>query len=102
LLVASGAQRLLDERISGPEPLYRAVDELARGVVALADYPESTDARRRTRDLAHEAERTAAPGTGHHPHVVVIADQVKLAAADVLRVAAPDEPKSESAESPGK
>lgn len=81
---------------------HRAVDELARGVEALADDPESTDARQRTRDLALEAERTAAPGTDHHPSVVVIADQVKLAAADVLRVATPDGPESKSAERPVK
>jgi len=102
LLVASGTHQLLDERISGPESLHRAVDELAHGVEALADDPESPDARQRTRDLALEAERTAAPGTDYHPRVGVIADQVKLAAADVLRVAAPDGPESESAESPGK
>jgi uncharacterized membrane protein YgaE (UPF0421/DUF939 family) len=101
LLLARAAHRLLDEGITAPEWLHRAVDELARGVEALAEDPGSQDARRRARDLALEATRAVTSGaSGADLRIVLVADQVRLAAADLARVAAPGEPKPEPAGEP--
>lgn len=88
LLLARATHRLLEERVSTPEWLPRAVEELARAVEALADDPESLDGRRRASEMALEAARTVAP-EAEDRRVAFAADQVRLVAADVSRMAAP-------------
>lgn len=92
LLLARAAHRLPDE--GAPAWLVPAIRDLENAVRALAEDPESPDARRRAGDSALEAARRASPeeyAGEADPRFVLVAEGVRQASSDVLRVAAPEE-----------
>lgn len=94
LLLARATHRLLDEHVPVPEWLSRAAGELANGVEALAEDPES--ARSQAYGSALEAQRTVSSALDPRaasPSVVLVAESVRSTACDVLRMAALEEPE---------
>ncbi len=79
----------MDERIGSAGWVVPAIRELAHAVDALAEDPESPDARRRARDSAREAARLVATGEAD-PRVALVVEGIRLAASDVERIAAPE------------
>ena len=93
LLRSRAALRLLlEERDATPGWLAPAMDELARGLEAVAEGPESPDARRRASGRAAGAAREAASAAGAgvpNPRVALAAEGVRLTASDVSKLTAP-------------
>ena len=84
---------LLEEREATPGWLAPATTELARALDALAEDPESAEARHLARNRAARAAREAvrAEEAGvPNPRVALAAEGIRLAASDVERLAAPE------------
>jgi uncharacterized membrane protein YgaE (UPF0421/DUF939 family) len=92
LFLARAVHQLLDERGAAPEWLCRAAENLASGGETLAEDPEGSSARSHAQTSALEAERTLTADA--NPHVTLVAEGVRLAASDLLRMASLEEPES--------
>jgi hypothetical protein len=93
LLLSRASCRLLNERVDVPEQLVPAIGELAWAIEALAEDPESPDARRRASGAAREAAREAVHGEdlgAPDPHTTLAVEEIRLAASDVMRLIAPE------------
>jgi uncharacterized membrane protein YgaE (UPF0421/DUF939 family) len=98
LLLSRASCRLLNERVGVPKQLVPAIGELARAIEALAEDPESPDARRRASDAARKAAREVAHGEdlgAPDPHATLAVEGLHLTASDVMRVIAPEEKSTE-------
>lgn len=93
LMLARTADRLPDERVAMAGWLCEAVGELARGTEALAEDPESEQARSRALSLARQAGQSASDGEGDWacPAEDAAARAVRWVAADLARLAASSE-----------